>query len=237
MRKLLLFTVFVAGFLVSCGDDEITRDPATLGHDYYPLAVGNYWIFNVTERSYRNNVVDKRSSYQTRERVDAIIEDQTGREWYRVELSRRSSATGTWIINGVKLISRSNSDLQVQTNNQTLVQMIYPVKEGTTFNSNAFIDGATRVELTYVKVGEPFSENDQTFENTVTVLNDDFEEVIDQIQNYDVFAFGVGPVKRSTISHFYCNDPSPSSYCNVGTKYIVSGTDKTEVLESSGKAN
>ncbi|MFB9862100.1 hypothetical protein [Rufibacter immobilis] len=239
MRKILLFAFLLTSLVAtSCGDEEITRDPDAIGYQYYPLEVGNYWIFNVTENTYRRNEVENTTSYQTRERIDAITKDQEGREWYRVELSRRSTEGSNWVINGVRLISRSASDLRVQENNSTYVRMVYPVEEGRSFITNAFLGGGseTKVYLTYQDLGKPYAEDGLDYATTLTVKQADFEEFLDKKEATEVLAWGVGPIKRSTINYDYCNPASGESDCAVGTNFIVSGTDKTELLVSSGKA-
>ncbi|WP_181306231.1 hypothetical protein [Rufibacter sp. XAAS-G3-1] len=237
MKRILLFVVVWASLLSSCGDDEITRDPDSLGYQYYPLAVGNYWIYNVTENEYSRNKLEESTTYQSRERIDAIIEDQTGKEWYRVELSRRASANAGWVINGVKLISLSSSDLRVQENNQTVVQMVFPVKNGYSFVSNAFTNGGDPEQnayYTYAQLGSVFSEAGKTYDKTLTVLQAETDTQIEYEQKFEVLASGIGPVNRTYKYRYFCDDSTGES-CPYGEGYILTGSDKIEVLESSGK--
>ncbi|RNI30710.1 hypothetical protein [Rufibacter latericius] len=236
MKRILLFVVLLTSLLSSCGDEEITRDPDSLGYQYYPLAIGNYWIFNVTENKYTLNVITQTTTYQSRERIDGTITDQTGREWYRVELSRRSNPEASWVVSGVKLISMSSSDLRIQENNQTFVKMVFPVKKGYSFVTNGFVDAVTYdyVYLTYSDLGKTIFENGTTYDNTLTVIQEDFEKLYDLREQSEILSFNLGPIKRSLVSFDYCNT-SDVGICEVGTGFIVNGTEKIEVLESSGK--
>ncbi|WP_207430450.1 hypothetical protein [Sabulibacter ruber] len=233
MKRILLFVVALTSLLTSCGDEEITRDPDSVGYQYYPLEVGRYWIFNVTENKYTNNIKVETTAYQTMERIDTVLKDQTGKEWYRVELSRRADASSSWVINGVKLISLSSSDLRVQENNQTTVQMVFPVKNGYSFISNGFQNSEDPVYYTYENLGQALSEDGLSYDNTLTVIRADFDKLLDLDEAYTILATEVGPVKRSVIFYEYCNSGQGTN-CEVGTDYIVSGSDKTEILESTG---
>ncbi|MBC3539742.1 hypothetical protein ACFSC6_21360 [Rufibacter sediminis] len=236
MKRILLFVVLLTSLLSSCGDDEITRDAERFGYQYYPLAIGNYWIFNVTENKYVRDAISQTSTYQKREWIDATVTDQTGREWYRVQISRRNTASDAWMVSGVKLISMSSSDLRIQENNQTTVQMIFPVKNGNSFISNAFRneDHDKPVYYTYADLGSIFTEAGNTYDNTVTLLQGDTDTQLEYQEKYEVYAAGKGPVNRTDKHYFYCDD-STGEQCPYGEEYIVNGTDKLEVLESSGK--
>ncbi|WP_205500696.1 hypothetical protein [Rufibacter psychrotolerans] len=233
MKKLLFLVAVVAGFLSSCGDDEISRDPDSIGYQYYPLEVGRYWIFNVTENKYVNNAKVETTTHQTREEIDAIVKDQTGKEWYRVELSRRPDASANWVISGVRLVSLSANNLQIQENNQTTVQMVFPVKNGYSFVANGFQDQENPVYFTYAALGKAFSQDGLSYDNTLTLvkLDEDTEVVFDK--SIEVLALNSGPVYRSEQLYDYCDD-STGETCPYAVDYIVSGSDRTEILESTG---
>jgi hypothetical protein len=236
MKRILLFVVLWTSLLSSCKDEEITRDPNSLGYQYYPLAVGNYWIYNVKENQYSRNKISESTAYQSRERIDAIIKDQTGKEWYRVEVSRRTSSTESWTVSGVKLISLSSSDLRVQENNKTVVQMVFPVKNGYSYVSNGFSnagDPDQNVYFTYAALGSVFGEEGKTYDNIVVIQQAHTDTQIVFEQKFEVLASGIGPVNRTYKYRYFCDDSTGGS-CPYGVGYIITGSDRIEVLESSG---
>ncbi|KAA3438107.1 hypothetical protein [Rufibacter hautae] len=238
MKRILLFVVLLTSLLSSCGDNEITRDLDRMGYQYYPLEVGRFWVFNVTENEYSRNQITKTTTFQTRELIKDITTDQTGREWFRVEVSRRNSPDGSWTVNGVKLISLSSSDLRILENNQTTVHMVFPVKEGYSFVSNAFKneDHEDPVYFTYTNLGKAFLENSQTYENTLTLVQAESKTFIELEKRNEVLALGVGPVSRTNKDYTYCEDSSGAT-CPYGEDYIITGSDRVETLESSGKVD
>ncbi|WP_210488979.1 hypothetical protein [Rufibacter aurantiacus] len=238
MKRILLFVVLLTSLLSSCGDDEITRDPNSLGYQYFPLEVGRFWIFNVTENEYSRNQVTKTTTFQTRELIKDITTDQTGREWFRVEVSRRNSPESAWTVSGVKLISMSSTDLRIMENNQTMVHMVFPVKDGYSFVSNAFKneDHENPVYYTYANLGDAFSENGKNYENTLTLVQAESKNTIELEKRNEVLALGVGSVSRTNTDYTYCEDSSGAS-CPYGEDYIITGSDRVESLESTGKVD
>ncbi|ALJ00623.1 hypothetical protein DC20_18635 [Rufibacter tibetensis] len=225
----------------SCGDNEVTRDPEALGHHYFPLELGRYSIFNVTETKYTNNV-KQITSYQTRELINEVSTDQTGKDWYRVEVSRRNNANDVWTITGVKMISKTFTDVEVKNNNRTTVEMVFPVVETKEWNPNAFNtdydkeeEEHNRVKFFYQDVARPFEIGGKSYANTVKVIKSVGDpSVFNYLDVYEVYSKEQGPVYRFSHDRYYC-DAGPGTNCQVGSNYIISGLDRIETLTETGK--
>lgn len=240
MKRILLVMAFLAGFLSSCGDEEVLFDPLKTGQAYYPMEVGAFWVYNVTETTYRNNVGTP-ASFQIRELVKGLSKDQAGKEWYTVEVSKRSKTIDPWVITGVKTISKTVNDVQLQENNRTSVLMVFPVTEGKEWNPNAYNkdynfeeEPQNQSRYWYQDVGGAFERSGKSYENTVMVVKSKSETLLALNEQYEILALEVGPVFRSSKVLTYCSG-GPDSTCEVGEGYIESGVERTEELESSGK--
>jgi hypothetical protein len=243
MKRLLLVVALLAGMFSSCGDEEVVLDPVKTGQAYYPLEVGSFWIYNVTETTYRNNVASK-VLFQTREVVKGITKDQTGKEWYTIEVSKRSKTIDPWVISGVKAILKTNSNLQVQTNNRIVVEMVYPIAEGKSWNPNAYNpnyypkeeDQAQRDTFFYEQIGSTFDVAGKTYAKILKVnkAKSEPEDVIHDVEIFEIYAANIGSIYRFSKVRYNC-DASPGSNCELGSGYIISGTDRMEELESTGK--
>ncbi|MFC6999991.1 hypothetical protein [Rufibacter roseus] len=232
MKKLLSLLVLLSVFLSSCEDEVITLDPDKTGHAYYPLEVGHYWVFSITETTYRNNV-GQTTEFQIRERIDETTVDQSGREWYRVEISRRENESDRWKVQDVMLLSKSASDFRITKNNQTLVHMVYPAQNGKTWIYNPLNTSETKEFYSYEKIGDSFSMGSNTYDNTLTIVQADTVNLLFLNEKHEVLSFGVGPVYRMWRSHKYC-DGDTGVNCEIGTGYIVTGTEREEVLIETG---
>ncbi|GGK67802.1 hypothetical protein ACD591_20780 [Rufibacter glacialis] len=243
MRKLLLSLVLLTSLLSSCGDDEITRDPDKMGLAYFPLQVGKYWVFDVTETKYVNNITSK-TNFQIREEIDEVTKDQLGKEWFRMKVSKRNSPTSAWNIIGVKMVAATNTDLQVKDNNRTTVELVFPMAEGKKWNPNAFNSAYGKDEEAqnqshyfYKGIDQPFDMEGKVFPFTVTVVKAEgtpkdisFTDVV------EVYSKDQGPVYRAAKNRYYC-DAGPGTNCEIGSGYIISGLDRVEKLLEAGKAN
>jgi hypothetical protein len=246
MKKLLFTLALLVGFLSSCGDEEVVLDPDSIGTAYYPLEVGAFTIFNVKETVYSENE-GVTSLFQVRETFNEFYKDQAGKEWFRVEISRRDSEGDSWRVIGVKTISKtllgnSSGNLLIQENNRAVVNMVYPVAEGKTWNPNAFNtayfpnqeDANLREEYLYQNVEKPFEKDGQTFSNTVTILKSEVNTSLDVLEQSEVFSFNQGPVYRYYKKLEYCSDSSGDT-CPYLEDYIVTGTERIETFASAGK--
>lgn len=222
----------------SCDDKEITFDPNTSGHAYYPLELGAYRVYDVTETTYRNDI-GQTEEFQIRERIDEVSTDQTGRQWYRVEISRRPIGEEVWRIQGVKMLSQSATDFRILENNQTFVHMVYPAKNGKAWVYNPLNASAGKENYSYAKVGEAFTEGPAQYENTLTIIKAETDPDNTLLFDYtfEVLALGVGPVFRSSQSYRYCDDSQEISCTGYGTNFIVTGTERKETLVDSGVIN
>jgi hypothetical protein len=191
--------------------------------------------------------VGETSHYQVRESINEFYKDQTGKEWFRVEVSRRESADAAWRTVGVKAISKtlldkSTGNLLIKENNRAVVNMVYPVVEGKSWNPNAFNtayypnqeDAGLREEYIYQEVGKPFTADDQTFSNTVTILKSEVNSSLEVLENSEVLSFNQGSVYRYYKKLEYCSDSSGET-CPYLEDFIVSGVERTETFESAGK--
>ena len=236
MKKLFpVLALLMASLVFSCEDNEITLDPDAFGHAYYPLAIGTYHIYQVVETTYRNDV-GQTEEFELRERIDEVSTDQTGRQWYRVEISRREMGEQTWRIQGVKMLSTSATDFRILENNQTFVHMVYPVENGKSWVFNPMNASTSKENYYYEKVGEAFAEGAAQYDNTLTIVQaeTDPDNTLLFDYTYEVLAKGVGPVFRSSQSYRYCDDSQEISCTGYGTKFIVTGTERKETLVEAG---
>ncbi|GAB2537202.1 hypothetical protein [Rufibacter soli] len=240
MKRLLLVVALLASMFSSCGDEEVVLDPVKMGQAYYPLEVGSFWVYNVTETTYKNNVPTK-VNFQTRELVKGIYKDQTGKEWHTLEISKRLTASNSWVVIGSKTISKTVKDVQVQENNRTTVFMVFPVAEGKEWNPNAYNkdyafdeESQNQSRFKYQEVGATFERNGKSYPNTVKVIKTDSETLLALDKQYEQLALETGPVFRSSKVFTYCSGGAGST-CEIGEGYIVSGTERAEELDSTGK--
>ena len=232
MKSTVLPLLFLALLLAGCQTSTIEPDPDALGHRYFPLKVKDYRVYEVTETRYLNDQATTQS-YQVRERVDSVYTDLANQEAYRIIRSRRNNDTQPWVDDSVIVASRSLSDLRVTRHNVKSVQMIFPVRNGKSWNPNAF-NTAGPHSFTYREVGLPYTVNDRTFANTVTVVQGEVTNLIELDQREEVYAEDIGLIYKNYTRLNYCDDPSKCTFNRQPTPYIQEGIRRIDKLIDYG---
>ena len=198
------------------------------GLGYYPVAVGNYWIYAVADTTWSpasnqgSQVmpsVPTARAFQFREAIASSFTDAAGKTAYRLVRSRRLTASAAWVDDSVFTLSPSAQSVILTRNNLRTLELIFPVREGRLWNFNAYNnnseDTVTAETRRYSHVGEPFSTTvsgtAKAYPATVTTTNEGKAKEDDAyyVKTYQqVFAKGVGPVfrrQRRFVNFYYIN--------------------------------
>jgi hypothetical protein len=229
MKKVGYLLALITGLFYGCSETEEINDQTT-GKIYYPIAVGDYRIYNVTAVRYLADTVSDSSVFQLRERVDTLYNNLAGEPTYKIIRSRRNTANDAWLDDSVITITVSNNQVRRHANNQDLVKLVFPVKEKTTWNPNTF-NTLEPGNAFYQEVGQPFSIDGQNFDKTTTVSVNDFVSVINKDVRKEVYAENIGLVYKNYEIIDFCN----ISDCDFDFNYILRGHRRIEVLDSYGK--
>lgn len=253
MIKNKLIPFLLTFFMTGCTNTYVEPDPNALGYEYYPVAVGDYRIYDVTGINFKNNVGDT-TRYQMREVVDTFFVDQTNTLNYKIVRATRQDESAVWVEDSVMLVAKSTSSVILTKDNTKYVKLVFPVKEGAVWLGDAYNnhvinaleeDPAKRKEpYTYTHVGKPFRFNGKTlketadgslnFGETVTVVQGTPTNNLVQLdERKEVYANGIGRVYRLFNRVVYCND-SESKSCPFGEEYKLNGNERYEVLMSYG---
>ncbi|MBD1396042.1 hypothetical protein H9Q13_02600 [Pontibacter sp. JH31] len=237
MRKVLLLLVVLAGFLAACENKYKDPDPTAMGFDYYPLEVGNYRIYDVTDIKITRNVSEI-NRFQLRERVDTSFYDQTNQLVHKIVRSVRANSNRPWVDDSVMTVIKSTSKVLLTKDNTKYVKLVFPVKaglkwEGDAFNSRVVNNG--KESYTYGEVGETFEIDGQSFAKTVTVTQGTPFDNVQLDNRKEVYAEGIGLVYRLFNRAVYCAG-SEIKDCPVDDEnFKQSGHERHEVLVEHGK--
>jgi hypothetical protein len=213
--------------LLACGlwqCTEVSELGDDIGREYYPVKVGNYWIYDVSETTFNDQFLKDATdslTYQVRERVDTIFRDQTGALAFRVIRSKRFQPSQPWGNDSIIIIQKSLSDLRYTRDNLKTVKLIFPPAENKKWNGNAF-NSREPEEYGFTQVGQPFTLGDTTYANTVRVTQVLNENLVELDDRHEVYALGVGLVFKRIIDYNYCNGGAGQN-CQVGQNFVVHG--------------
>jgi hypothetical protein len=227
--------------VAGCQNDAVPGPES--GTDYFPLEVGRYRIYAVSDTvwtNYQRTV----ASYQFRETLTDQINDAAGRPGYRVVRAKRLLPTAEWVADSVLFLAATDQALLLTRNNRRTVELVFPVRPDHVWNLNAFnsLDSVVAENRHYENVGEAFQTTaggkTYRYEQTLaTALDDDNRNGFDNeyyLSAYrQVYAKGIGPVYRVRRRFNYCDEQTAS--CSRSNTRIYKGQARVEVLIEEGK--
>lgn len=164
---------------------------------YLPLAVGKYIIYELDSTVFTNfgrNIEVHR--YQEKNVVDAPFTDNLGRAGFRlIRYVRDSAGTQPWVNTGTYYITPTEKTIEVVENNQRVVRLIQPIREGTTWHGNQYLpfdlyspkfefdndDNMDKWEFIYASTTDTFSYKQQNLTGVLKVRHIDEREVVDTV--------------------------------------------------------
>ncbi|MFT3702645.1 MAG: hypothetical protein QM802_09760 [Agriterribacter sp.] len=225
---LLLSTLALLCTLSFCKKQTETYTGGVVA-DYYPMEVGKYIQYRLDSVVFTNFAqVREVHTYQVRDIVDAAITDNLGRPSFRIRrMIRDSAGTTDWADNATFMVTILQNSVEYVADNMRFIKMVSPVRNDYYWAGNKYIftgadESGTGSELsnayldgwnyTYANTGEAFIVNNNTIDNTVTVLQAD-EATGDPIANpvsyadstysVEVYAKDVGLVYKDFLHWVY----------------------------------
>ena len=195
MRLAVLASVII--LLGSCKPDNVKVYLSF--YQYYPLAVGNYLIYNADSINYSNSNaanVPKADTirYQVMDSVQSKFIDGTGQTAVRIQESIRQNASKPWKI--IRAFSRSINDRNAQEvdGNNRFIKMIFPVQANGNWNPDTYntTDSSHIFNAQYVQIHVPYSISNLNFDSTVLVQLQNDTNLITHYLYYERYASEIG---------------------------------------------
>jgi len=219
VKHSLILLLLIIG-LFSC-TEEVSLTPDDRGQAYFPVKVGNYWIYDVSETKVLDNQYDS-TRYQVRELVDTVFNNQLNELTYRVLKSRRTNAAQAWGNDSLYTINLSATNVQITRDNKRIVPMVFPVTEGKGWNANAF-NNHDEAEYFYEDVNQPLIMQGKSYANTLKIIQGDTDvNLLDD--RFEVYALGSGLIYKKMQVYEYSynqnNGEVDKTYFPTGIKRI-----------------
>ncbi len=223
----IVITAVLFLFIVSC-----KKDPITISQDdsanYFPLQTNRYIIYSLDSIHYNDvTMTSDTTRFQIKEQVGSSFSDSTGAVVFIIIRSKRISDTTNWIETDHWSATVTTKRAEKTEENLRFVKLIFPVGEGLSWNGNQYIDNANGLinyydwEYMYSDVHESKLFNNLSFDSTVTVTEQDNENLIEKDFEQEVYAKNVGLVYRMQEHVSKQNVNTPWLYPEKGTKIIM----------------
>lgn len=202
-RKRIIFSLFALLMLFSCKKKDVAA--VDMHYDYFPLQQGTYQVYDVIERNYLSNGQVVEYLYQLKTVIGDTFIDNGGRVNHEFKRYKRLTESDDWSLADLWTTYRNGTALELVEENERMVKLIFPISKTTKWNANAYNTLAAQNCL-YKDIFESKSFNGLQFPTTVTVQQEDEHNLIMYRKKYEVYAKGVGLVKKHyqhySISYF-----------------------------------
>ena len=143
-------------------------------------------------------------SFQLREEIVDSFLNAENDTTYILHRSKLDTASGLWVIDSVWSVRRTLSQAIVVENNVPFVKLGFPVTEDLTWNGNGLnILDEELYAIDSLGVSRTLDVNE--FPTTLKVVQSDIEDTIIRFdQRSEVYALGVGMIKKSKLVLNYC---------------------------------
>jgi hypothetical protein len=218
MSKQLILLLISMCFIVSCSNNVIEEpDAVNFGYEFYPLSVGNEWIYQVdSSRIQGLNIIH--SSSQIKEHIIDLISDDGDSRLYKVERSHRKTNQDNWKITDIWTVEINDGQVIRNEENQRFIKLVFPNVKNTSWNGNVFFNdrlpfysGQDVIDNFYLNWKYKITETDINLNlhgnliegvKQVIHVNQQDEAGIDNRLSIEYFAPNIGLVKKD-LSAFY----------------------------------
>jgi len=204
-KDLLFFLIFS---FTACfyGCESNYLEPSTNSDQFYfPVDPDVYRIYEVQNINFQVAQEADTSRYLIRESVIDSFKVHNSLQ-YLLQRERKDSDTVDWEVDSVWTARIEPGQAILVENNQPLVKLVFPVAEGKSWNGNAFNSGeydAYQLD----NVSQMLQLNEQVFENTVTVIqNDNPDTLLYRNFRKEIFAMNVGLISKDAVILKYCEE-------------------------------
>lgn len=204
--------LFAALMFANCSESTFEDSEEESGIDYYPIAIGNEWIYEVDSTIYLQDGDEiLKSLIQVKEEITELLEPD-GRK-YIIAKSVRKQDTDPWVVNDKYLVENDGEKLYKTELNRRFIKLVFPVRDGKKWDGNIHFDSRAEVDVfgNMLPVFEDWDYEMQLESSAVEIADVSYSDVlrveqsnqdlgIDYRRNYEQYAKGVGLIYRENIT-------------------------------------
>ncbi|MDH5474545.1 MAG: hypothetical protein OEX22_02520 [Cyclobacteriaceae bacterium] len=200
--KFKYITILIV-IVMGCTTENVSpEDEASLGLDYFPLEVGRYVEYAVEQTIY--DVFGEASSVF---QLKTVIADSFVTNDYITYVLRsynRNSDVEPWQLVAVWGVNVFDNTLIVQQGNISFSKLKFPVKEGSTWDGNAY-NLLEEDEYEMKNVNQSYTLLANSFPETVTVIqHENLDVLVETDYRTEVYAKEVGLIYQEIQQIMYC---------------------------------
>ena len=214
MSRFISFTFLIGllTFISACSESTFEEETEAEGYEYYPIALGSEWIYQVDSVVYQSGGAEILTSTSfVKEEITALFEE--GDQSYVLTRSSRKSEDSPWLVSDVYTIERDEDRAYRTENNRRFIKLTFPIRDGKTWDGNIYFDAFETVDVfgnqfpVYegweyeMSVEEqPVDVAGQSYSDVITVNHVDRDDKLSWSKSYEQYAKDIGLIYRA---HLY----------------------------------
>ncbi len=204
LTQFVLVTLIALG-MFSCKDDTFFDPPASSnnGNGFFSTEIGKFIEYQVDSARFDTDIgVNDTVSYFYRDEVVETFVDLVGDTLYRVERYRKDTEPDEYQIEKTYTVKRTNTTGETFIDNLRFISMTFPVESDVTWEGNVFINTEGNLsylrdwEFEYQNINETTLVNGLSFDNVITVVQTDTENLIELRKSTETYAKDLGLIHK-----------------------------------------
>ena len=215
---LALFILFT-----SCEDETLVLEEQAFGYEYYPIAIGNYWVYKVDSTVVANISGQKQlletTSYVREDIISSFLNPE-GDTSYVLQRSVSDAPNGSFRSTDIWKIEKTEKNLSRFEENLQFIKLVFPVDIGDMWDGNLF-DHRLKIPVAQQEM-EPYLEwsysvdsikvaesiNGVAYSDVIKVTQAQYVNDIEQRLSFEKYSPNIGMIYREmSILDSQCFEP------------------------------
>jgi len=200
MKKYFLPLIFILGLVLinSCKKDS-TLEPGPWFEEYFPAKSGTYITYSCDSVVYNDftNEVDN-YNFLIKEYYESDFVDNAGRPAIRLERWKQKHPDSLWVLKDVWYVVKTRDRVEKVEEDFRITKLVFPVRKGKEWDANALNSLSPRI-YEYINLHEPFNVLQQDFDSTITAINTDPDNLVNEYRNTEVYGLNKGLIYRNFV--------------------------------------
>jgi hypothetical protein len=223
--SLIFLTVSAYGFFLTSCKNETVEPANDDQYRYFPLTTG-FWTeyavdsivhLDIDDQNYVDTAIDT-FHFNIREVIDTPFTDAVNETAYVIKRYTRNSDTLPWDFQNIFTAKLNTVSAQRVEDNIRFLRLQFPITSASMWNGNAY-NYYPAEDYTYEDLYEQRTLNGLQFPSTVTVIQNDFVSLINEVMKEEIYAKDVGLIYKQLDSITFGNTSGGSIFIRNGLEY------------------
>lgn len=228
MKKYLIFIALMISFF-ACQQDEPEADPVAVGFNFFPLAVGDFQVYEVEEVTHSSQGAVT-GNFQRRVEVVDSFQNQTGTVTYVLHEFRRETDAQEWEFVATNSARRTPFQGILNEGNVPVLKLSFPISAGKMWDSNA-LNGFESDLFEMDSLFVPYiTARGMLIPETLTVIQENNQDfTVNLERDHEIYGLNIGLVYSENIDLSFCIEEA----C-LGQQIIEEGREVRQTLIEHG---